>query len=82
MWLSVSRCGEVVEATWSSCASMDSDKAIIGKIEKCGKDLSWWNKNIFGNVRRELSKKRKMLIEEEAATINESKNYNLRSIYC
>ena len=55
MWLSDNRCGEVVEATWSSCASMDSDKAIIGKIEKCGKDLSWWNKKNFGNVRRELS---------------------------
>ena len=41
MWLSDSRCGEVVEAAWRSFASMDSNKEILGKIDKCGKDLSW-----------------------------------------
>ena len=56
MWLSDSRCGKVVEAAWRLCVSLDSNKEILGKIEKCGKDLSWWNYNVFGNVRRELKK--------------------------
>lgn len=35
------------------------------KVEKCGKDLSWWNKNCFGNACKELEKKRKLLIGVE-----------------
>ena len=31
MWLSNSRCEEVVEAAWRSCASMDLDRDILGK---------------------------------------------------
>ena len=74
MWLSDCRCGEVVEAAWRSCVARDSDREILGKIDKCGKDLSWWNYNVFGNVRRELKKKRELLIEEEAVAIRTSSN--------
>ena len=74
MWLSDCRCGEVVEAAWRSCVARDSDREILGKIDKCGKDLSWWNYNVFGNVRRELKKKRELLIEEEAMAIRTSSN--------
>ena len=42
------------EATWRSCVSLDSDKEILGNI----KDLSWWNHNDFGNVCREVKKKK------------------------
>lgn len=59
MWLSNSQCGEVVEVTRRSCVSLDSDREILGKIDKFGKDLSWWNYNVFGNVIRELEKKEK-----------------------
>ena len=50
MSLSNSRCGEVVEAAWCSCASRGLNSVIIGKIDKCGKDLTWWNQNVFGNI--------------------------------
>lgn len=33
------------------------------KVEKCGRDLEWWNYNIFGNVRKELAKKKELLIQ-------------------
>lgn len=46
------------EATWRSCVSLDSDKEILGNIGKCNKDLSWWNHNDFGNVCREVKKKK------------------------
>ena len=55
--MSDNRCGEVVEAAWRSCALLDSDREVLGKIDKCGKDLLWWNHNVFDNVRRELKKK-------------------------
>ena len=47
IWLSDSRCGEVVDVAWRSCVARDSDSEIIRKIDKCRKDLSWWNYNVL-----------------------------------
>ncbi|XP_075655057.1 uncharacterized protein LOC142625254 [Castanea sativa] len=80
IWLFDSRCGEVVEVAWRSCVSLDPNKEILGKIEKCGKDLSWWNYNVFGNVRRELKKKRDMLVEEEAASLRIGSNVQIKEL--
>ena len=80
MWLSDSQCGEVVEAAWRSCASPDSDREVLGKIDKCGKDLLWWNHNVFGNVRRELKKRRDMLVEEEAVALRTGSNIRIREL--
>ena len=43
-------------------------------MEKCGKDLSWWNKNVFGNVRRELEKLGKLLLKAEEEAIQRGDN--------
>ena len=59
MWLSDSRCGKVVLATWNSCANTGLDRAVINKVNQCERDLTWWNHNVFGNVRKELNKKKK-----------------------
>ncbi|XP_075670495.1 uncharacterized protein LOC142640320 [Castanea sativa] len=80
MWLSNSRCGEVVEATWRSCVSLDPDKEILGKIEKCGKDLSWWNFNVFGNVRRGLKKKMDMLVKEDVVALRTGSNVRIKEL--
>ena len=80
MWLSDSRCGEVDEAAWRSCVARDSDREILGKIDKCGKDLSWWNYNVFGNVRRELKKKRELLIEEEVVAVRTCNNVQIKEL--
>ena len=70
----------MVEAAWRSCVSLNPNKEILGKIEKCGKDLSWWNYNVFGNVRRELKKKRDMLAEEEALAMRTSSNVLIKEL--
>ena len=49
MWLSNSRCSEIVRAVWNR-GGTESEEGILHRVEKCGKDLSWWNKNVFGNV--------------------------------
>ena len=51
MWLFDSRCGEIVEVVWRN-------GDIMKKIEKCSKDLGWWEKNVFRNVGRELEEKK------------------------
>ena len=62
MWLFDSRCGDIVEATWRSMHDNDIDDAILTRVERCGRDLAWWDKNCFGNVRRELIKSRHLLV--------------------
>ena len=59
---------------------MDSDKEILGKIDKCGKDLSWWNHNVFGNVRRELRRKKELLIEEEVVAMRTGSNILIKEL--
>ena len=80
MWLSDSCCGEVVDATWRLCVARDLDSEIIRKIDKCGKDLSWWNYNVFGNIRRELKKKRELLIEEEVVAVRTCSNFQIKAL--
>ena len=65
MWLSDEGCGEVVEASWSSYHHGSNDSNILKRVEKCGRDLEWWNYNIFGNVRKDLAKKKELLIQAE-----------------
>ena len=68
MWLSDERCTKIVEATWSHHEFGINDSNILRRVKSCGKELAWWNRNIFGNVRRELEKKRAMLTQAESAT--------------
>ena len=57
IWLLDSQCEEVVETACSSCVSMRLDSAILGKIDKCGRDLSWWNKTFSVMFVGSLAKK-------------------------
>ena len=71
MWLSNSGCGEIVQAAWNHTNGAKPNREILAKIEKCGKDLGWWNRIIFGSVRQELIKKKKLLIQAKSeAMIN------------
>lgn len=69
MWLFDDRCGETVEASWRVVGdgnlSGTLGTLVFKKVEKCGKDLEWWNRNCFGNVRRELEKKKLLLTQAE-----------------
>ena len=80
MWLFDSRCGEVVEAAWNSCANIDLDKVVLSKVKQCEKDLTCWNHNVFGNVRRELGRKKKQFMEEEEMAIRSGDNTRVRNL--
>ena len=41
MYLSDSRCFEIMEASWNLGMHELGDNAILKRVEKCGKDLSW-----------------------------------------
>lgn len=58
MWMTDMGCSEKIEAIWSERSIDPWDTRVIKKIEKCGKELSWWSKKCFGNVPKELEKKK------------------------
>ncbi|XP_075674998.1 uncharacterized protein LOC142644227 [Castanea sativa] len=80
MWLSDERCVETVEASWSSHSHGPGDSQILKQIEKCGKDLAWWNHNVFGNVRKELERKKSLLVQAEQAAIVNGQNQRVREL--
>ena len=64
-------CEETVLASWNHTIGTNPNKDIIAKVEKCGTDLSWWNWNVFGSIRKELTRKRDMSLRaENEAMIN------------
>lgn len=80
MWLSDERCVEIVEASWSSFEYGTSDSEILNRIDRCGKDLSWWNRNIFLNVRRELVKKKDLLAQAKIAAMISGQNHRVQEL--
>lgn len=65
MWLSNPSCGEIVQVVWRNTDEIKLGRNFLTKIGKCGKDLSWWNVNVFGNVRKELDRLRKIFPKAE-----------------
>ena len=65
VWLADKGCGEVVEGVWLASVEENNDKTVLRKIETCGKELTRWSKECFGNIRNELTKKRKELARVE-----------------
>ena len=60
MWFFDPSCSRVVEVVWSSNDMVDPSTKVMRKVEKCGKELKMWNRDHFGNVRKELAKKKKI----------------------
>lgn len=68
----------MVEAAWKSVDGGILENRVLSKIEKCGKDLEQWNQNCFGNVHRELEKKKKLLSLGEAQAQISGYNQQIR----
>lgn len=75
MWLSDNGCREIVEAVWNSCVTWETRGSVISKVDRCGKDLVWWNKNVFGSVKRDLDKKKKELLVAERVAVHSGLNF-------
>ena len=45
------------------------DTKIVTKVDQCGKALTRWSKQDFGNVKREIGRKRKELAKAEERAI-------------
>ncbi|KAL0006672.1 hypothetical protein SO802_008174 [Lithocarpus litseifolius] len=77
MWLSNGGCEEVVFSAWKSGSRSEDGDDKLAKVEKCGKDLTWWDKNAFGNVRRELDRLRKLLTKAKSEAMISGSNFRV-----
>jgi len=70
----------VVQAAWTSVGDLGFDGTILAKVDKCGKDLGWWNKNVFGSVRKELDQLKKNLTKAEIEAMASGNNHQIRQL--
>ena len=67
-------------SAWHSGDSLGFKDDVLNKIDKCGKQLTWWDRNVFGNVRRELERLKKLLVEAEFAAMVSGENFRVRQL--
>ena len=48
MWLSNRECEDIIFSAWHSGDSLGFEDDVLKKIDKCGKQLTWWDRNVFG----------------------------------
>ena len=77
-WLSDEGCGCIVEAVWRDQVQCDASHQVMRKVGKCGYELTLWSHRHFGNVRRELKEKKKLLERVEQVAVHTSNNYRVR----
>ena len=80
MWLSNSGYEEVVHSACNNIDGVEVDGEILAKVDKWGKDLSWWDKNVFGNVQMELIHLKKLLAKEERAAMLSGNNFRVKQV--
>ena len=49
-------------------------------MKKCGMELKRWSRNHFGNVRKELAKKRRLLVEAKKEAMQSGQNHRVREL--
>ena len=64
------RCGEVIKNTWESSVGGAPMENLIHKVNACRIQLQSWSRHSFGNIRRLLGKKRKLLAQAESLSMS------------
>lgn len=73
MWMNEKGCGNTIEVVWKENNEELWEQKILNLyiyIHTCGKELTKWRKQNFGNVRRELEKKIKLFEKAEKLAMN------------
>lgn len=59
----------MVHATWDLSLEGDLMMTVL-KVNNCQTQLKSWNKNVFGNIRLALARKRKLLAKAETKAVS------------
>ena len=81
------KCGSLIRAVqgWlkpygPSMTWVDPSTKVMRKVEKGGKELKRWNRDHFGNVRKELAKKRRLLLDAEKEAMRSGLNHRVMEL--
>lgn len=80
MWLSDPSSSNVVEVVGSSNTITDPSTKIMRKIKKCGTELKRWSRDHIGNMRKELAKKKRLLVEAKKEAMQSGLNHRVREL--
>lgn len=69
MWMTDKWCTNTIETVWRKDVNEPWDTKIVTKIDQCGKALTCWSRQAFGNVKRGIERKRKELSKAEQRAI-------------
>ena len=59
MWTKRDDCREIIKDAWENCVDMNSPIGFAKGLKRCAAELSVWNRNVVGNVPRQIQEKRK-----------------------
>ena len=63
------RCEGVVRNAWERQPEGNPMEVVVNKIENCSTQLKTWSRLSFGNIRRLLQQKKKLLAQAEALSM-------------
>ncbi|XP_075660563.1 uncharacterized protein LOC142630448 [Castanea sativa] len=63
MWTRRNDCRDVIKAIWNEGVNLCSPNGMVDGLKQCAKEVSKWNRAVFGNVPRQIQSKRNVLNE-------------------
>ena len=69
MWIDEEGCQDSVELAWRQPIRGNLMEQVEGKLKRCQLNLTWWSRNSFGNVTKQLKEQKENLRKEEEAAI-------------
>ena len=61
MWARREECTNIIQEVWDGCQELNSPSGIATRLIHCAENLSRWNKMVFGQIPKQIQKKRETL---------------------
>ena len=69
VWMKEEQCGMVIKNAWDGQGMGSLMQNFIHKMDRCRVQLQTWSRMSFGNIRRLLGQKKKLLAQAEAISM-------------
>ena len=80
IWLADKGCSDTVLTEWCREDMDIPGFDVTHKIDRCGKALTFWSRTCFGNVRKDLLNKRKLLARAKFDALFSGVNFRVREL--
>ena len=71
-------CEGVIRNSWEGQSLSNPMERVVNKINRCSQSLQTWSKLSFGNIRRLLHQKKKLLVQAEKQSMGGSNHDQVR----